>query len=239
MSAVYKKEMGQYLHTMPGYLFAAGFLLGGGLLFSTHNILGKSMDLKPLWHGIEYVLLILVPLLTMRLLAGERSRKTDMVLMTAPVSAWSVAAAKFLAALSVFSSALVISLLYPLILCLYGSPSWAEILNGYLGVFLLGSAAIAIGLFISSLMRRPLPALLSALGVMLFVMLIDSASLWLKAGIIKSVVLWAAPLSNAAYFVNGFINVPSVIYFVSVTVLFMYLTMRSLEHAKWSKGRRP
>ncbi len=238
MSAVYKKEIGQYLHTMPGYLFAAGFLLGGGLLFSTHNILGRSMDLKPLWHGLEYVLLILVPVLTMRLLAGERFGRTDMLLMTAPVSAWSVTAAKFLAALSVFSSALVISLLYPLILCLYGPPSWGEILTGYLGVFLLGAAVIAIGLFVSSLMRRPLHALLSALGVMLLIVLIDSAVSWLSAGLIKSAVLWAAPLSNEAYFVNGFVSVPSIIYFVSVTLLFLYLTMRSLEHAKWSKGRR-
>lgn len=238
MSAVYKKEMGQFLHTMPGYLFAAGFLLGGGLLFSTHNILGKSMDLKPLWHGLEYVLLVLAPVLTMRLLAGERASKTDMLLMTAPVSAWSVTAAKFFAALSVFSSVLFISLLYPLILCFYGPPAWGEILTGYLGIFLLGAAMIAIGLFVSSLMKRPLPALLSALGVMLFIMLIDSAASWLNAGFIKSLVLWAAPLSNEAYFVNGFINVPSIVYFISVTLLFLYLTMRSLEHAKWSKGRR-
>ncbi len=238
MSAVFKKEMGQYLHTMPGYLFASGFLLGGGLLFSSYNILGRSMDLKPVWHGLEYILLILVPVLTMRLLAGERSGKTDVLLMTAPVSVWAVTAAKFLAALCVFSSALFISLLYPLILCLYGSPSWGQILAGCLGLWLLGMAVIAVGLFVSSLMKRPLAALLSALGVMLFIMLLDSVISWLHAGFIKSVVLWAAPLSNGTYFLSGFLSVPSVIYFLSVTLLFLYLTTRSLEHAKWSKGRR-
>ncbi len=238
MSAVYKKEINQYLHTLPGCLFATAFLLGGGLLFSAQNILEDSMDLKPLWRGLEYILLILAPVLTMRLLAGERSAKTDMLLMTAPVSVWAVTAAKFLAALTVFSAALFLSLLYPLILCLYGSPSWAQIFTGYLGLWLLGMLVIAVGLFVSSLMKRPLAALLSALGVMLFIMLIDSAVSWLPAGFIKSVVLWAAPLSNATYFLSGFINMPSVIYFLSVTLLCLYLTTRSLEHAKWSKGRR-
>lgn len=238
MSAVYKKELRQYLHTLPGYVFAAGFLLSGGLLFSSYNILGRSMELKPLWHGLEYVLLILTPVLTMRLLAGERSEKTDVLLITAPVSAGALTAAKFLAALSVHSCALLLSMMYPLILCLYGSPSWGQVLTGYLGLWLLGMLIIAVGLFISSLMKRPLHALLSALGVMLFIMLIDSATAWLNAGLVKSLVLWAAPLSNGTYLINGFLNVPSVVYFVSCTLLFLYLTVRSLEHAKWSKGRR-
>ncbi len=238
MSTVYKKEMSQYICTLPGWIFAVGFLFSGGLLFSSYNILQKSMDLKPLWHGLEYVLLLLTPVLTMRLVAGERSNKTDMMLLTAPVSSWSVTAAKFLSALSVFAFVLLISLLYPLILSVNGTPAWAQILTGYLGLFLFGMSAIAIGMFVSSLMKRPLPALLSALGVMILIMLIDSAVSWLKAGVIKSVVLWAAPLSNGAYFLNGFLNIPSIVYFISVTLLFIVLTVRSLEHAKWSKGRR-
>jgi ABC-2 type transport system permease protein len=160
------------------------------------------------------------------------------LLMSAPVSAWAVTAAKFFAALSVFTAALVISLLYPVILCLFGTPSWREVLAGYLGLFLFGMAVISVGLFVSSLMRRARAALLSVLGIMLFIMLIDSAVSWMEAGFIKSVVLWAAPLSNGAYFINGFLNLPSVVYFISVTALFLFLTMRSLEHAKWSKGRR-
>lgn len=239
MSAIYKKEASTYLHTMPAYIFMSGFLFCGGLLFSSHNIIGQSTDLKPVWHGLLYGLLVVTPVLTMRLVAAERVDKTDVLLMSAPVSSWAVTAAKFFAALSVFALTLGISLLYPIILCLFGAPSWGVILTGYLGVFLFGMILIAIGLFVSSLMKRPLIAFLSAFGIMLLIMLMDTAFSWIGSGIIKTVLQWLSPLGNAACFIGGFVSVSSIVYFLSVTMLFVFLTMRSLEHAKWSKGWRP
>lgn len=239
MNAVYKKEIGAYFHTMHGYLFITGLLFCSGLLFSSYNIIGQNTDLKPVWYGFVYVMLILSPVLTMRLLAAEHSGQTDVFLMTSPVSSWSITIAKYFAAVSVFGIALCLSLLYPFLFCFLGTPSFAQILTGYLGVLLFGCLVISIGLFVSSLMKRPLSAGLSAFGIMLFIMLINSVLPWISNDLIKTLILRIAPLSNAAYFLNGFISIPSIIYFLTMTVLFLFLTARSLEHTKWSKGRQP
>jgi ABC-2 type transport system permease protein len=238
MSAVYKKEMGTYFHTLPCYIFMSAFLLCGGLLFSSNNIIGQSTDLKPVWNGLLYMMLVATPVLTMRLMAAERAEKTDLLLFTVPVSSWTVTAAKFFSALTVFAITMCFSLLYPLILFMLGEPWWVQILNGYLGIFFFGMLAISIGLFVSALMKRPFAAGLSTLGVMLFIILIDTVIPLIGNNLIRTVVQRAAPLSNAAYFINGFISIPSIVYFVSVTALFLFLTTRMLEHAKWSKGRR-
>ncbi len=238
MSAVYKKEMGAYFHTLPCYIFMSAVLLCGGLLFSSHNIIGQSADLKPVWNGLLHMMLVVTPVLTMRLMAAERADKTDMLLFTAPMSSWTLTAAKFLSALSVLAITMCLSLLYPLILFMLGAPWWAQILTGYLGIFLFGMLIISIGLFVSTLMKRPFAAGLSTLGIMLFIMLIDTVISLIGSSIVRTVVLRAAPLSNAAYFTNGFISIPSIVYFLSVTALFLVLTTRMMEHAKWSKGRR-
>lgn len=238
MSAIYKKEMITYFHTLPCYIFMSAFLLCGGLLFSSHNIIGQSTDLKPVWNGLLYMTLLAMPVLTMRLIAAERADKTDVLLFTVPVPSWKITAAKFFSALTVFTVTICFSLLYPLILFMLGEPWWAQILNGYFGVFLLGMLAVSIGLFMSALMKRSFAAGLSTLGVMLFIMLINTVIPLIGNSLIGTVMLRAAPLSNAAYFINGFISIPSIVYFLSVTALFLFLTTRMLEHAKWSKGRR-
>jgi ABC-2 type transport system permease protein len=238
MSAVYKKEMNTYFHTLPCYIFMSAFLLCGGLLFSSHNIIGQSTDLQPVWNGLIYMLLVATPVLTMRLMAAERAEKTDILLFTAPVSSWTVTAAKFFSALSVLAIAICLSLLFPLILFMLGDPWWAQILTGYLGVLLFGMLVISVGLFVSTLMKRPLAAGLSTFGIMLFIMLIDTVIPIIGNTLIQTVLLRAAPLSNADYFLNGFINIPSIVYFLSMTALFLFLTTRMMEHAKWSKGRR-
>lgn len=238
MSAVYKKEMNTYFHTLPCYIFMTAFLLCGGLLFSSHNIIGQSTDLKPVWSGLLYMMLVSGPVLTMRLMAAERADKTDVLLFTAPMPSWAVTAAKFFSALSVLAITMCLSLLYPLILFMLGAPWWAQILTGYFGIFLFGMLIVSIGLFVSTLMKRPFSAGLSTLGIMLFIMLIDTLIPYIGNSFIRTVVLLAAPLSNAAYFINGFFSIPSIVYFLSVTALFLVLTTRLMEHAKWSKGRR-
>lgn len=239
MIAVYKKELSLYVRTMQGYLFVSGFLLGGALLFTAHNVLGGSMDLKPVWHGMLYVLAALTPLLTMRLIAAERERRTDALLLSAPVTVGAVTAAKFFAALTVLAFSLCVSLLYPLILSLFGPPAWGRILTGLLGVLLFGALLIAAGLFVSSLLKRTAPALMATYGVMLLMLLVDSSTAWLKSGLFKTAALWAQPLSNAAYFIGGFINLPSIVYFLSLTALLLFLAARSIERLRWSRGRRP
>ncbi len=238
MSAIYKKEMRTYFHTLPCYIFMSAFALCGGLLFSAHNLIGQSADLKPVFSGLLYITLVAAPVLTMRLIAAERAEKTDVLLFTAPVSSWAVTAAKFFAALSVFVFTLCLSLIYPIILFILGEPWWAQILMGYLGVFLFGMLAVSIGLFVSALMKRPLGAGLSTLGVMLFIILIDTVIPIIGNGLVETVMRRTAPLSNAAYFINDFFSLPAVVYFVSATALFLFLTTRMMEHAKWAKGRR-
>lgn len=238
MSAVYKKELGAYFNTLPGYIFLSGYLLICGLFFASHNIANQKTDFMPVLTAVSYAMLLLTPILTMRLFAAERQCKTDRLLVTAPVSTRAIVAAKYLSALTVFVTALAASLIMPAILSVLGTPSWAEIMTGYLGLALFGAALLAVGVFVSSLMKKNVTALLSTLAVTLIILLFDEMLPNVGSpALVRTVMFKVAPLSHLWPFTQGFLSLSSIVYFISVTLLFLFLTVRMIEHRKWSKGR--
>ena len=162
MFAIYKRELKSYFITPLGYVFAGMFLAVSGLLFS-YTILQENQTGDYTYAGMyEYfiyllfVFSILIPLLTMKLLSEEKKQKTEQLLITSPVSLTGVVMAKYFAALTIFAATLGVNSFNFLLLARYGSPNKAILFSNILGLFLIGAAFIALGLFFSSLQKTSL-----------------------------------------------------------------------------------
>lgn len=174
MLAVFKKELRTYFLTPTGYIFMGGFLLVSGFFFTFLNLMQASPKYTDLLSNITFLFLIIMPVLTMRLIAEETRQKTDQLLLTSPLSIGEMVIGKYLAAVAVFLMTLLVTCLYPLIMSFYGFIATWEIVCGYIGLFLLGSAFIAIGLFVSSLTENQVSAAVITFAALLLLWLLDA-----------------------------------------------------------------
>jgi gliding motility-associated transport system permease protein len=167
MIAVYKKELKSYFFTPGAYIFMGAFLLIAGLLFSLQNIFTGSSDYASFLSSLIFIFLLVVPILTMRLFTEEKRQKTDVLLLSSPVSISGIVLGKYLAAVTVFLLTLIITMLYPTFLSFHGRMDWAQIWGTYIGFFFLGSAFIAIGTFLSEVAEsQTSAAILTFCGLM-------------------------------------------------------------------------
>ncbi len=183
MLAVYKKELRSYFTGMIGWVFIAFFLVLVGLYFMVNNLFNGSTDFSPVFQGVQmFFILLLVPVLTMRIIAEENRQKTDQLLYTAPVSVTKIILGKYFALITLFGLAMLVVCTYPLILsglvksAATGTESvdFAIAYGSTLGFFLLGSAYIAIGMFISSLTESQVIAAVASGVIMIFTYLMTS-----------------------------------------------------------------
>ena len=150
MAAIYKKELRSYFTSMTGYICMAFMLVVIGIYYAVINLASGYPYFGYTLSCVIVLFLLMTPVLTMRILAEEKSRKTDQLLLTAPVSLWKIVVGKYLAMVTVFGLALLVTCFYPLILSRFGTVSLSMAYTAILGYFLYGAACIAIGLFISS-----------------------------------------------------------------------------------------
>lgn len=152
MLAIYKKELRQYFNSMIGFVFLAFFLVIIGIYTWAYNLSSGLGNFEVTLGGISFMYVLLVPILTMRIVAEENRQKTDQLLYTAPVSLTKIIVGKYFAVLTLFSCAFIPICIYPLIIHMYGTDvRLAPAYSSIIGFYLLGAATIAIGLFVSSL----------------------------------------------------------------------------------------
>lgn len=178
MLAVFLRELKAYFTTPIGFIFVGFFILMTGLFFALSSLLNANPNYNQVMDTITIVLLIAVPILTMRLLSEETKQGTDKLLVTSPLSITGIVLGKYLAAVAVFLLALAITVTYPVILTFFATEGLAgwEIVGAYLGFFLLGSSLIAVGLFFSSLTENQLIAAVETFAALLFVWFLDVVS---------------------------------------------------------------
>lgn len=151
MFAIYKKEMRTYFTSIVGYLFLGFFLALLGLYFYGQNLYGGLANIGYALYGVSTFLILLVPMLTMRIMAEEGRQKTDQLLYTSPISVPKIIVGKYLSVLTMFGIIMVVACFYPLILSRYGTVNYKMCYAAIFAFFLMGAAYMAIGLFISSL----------------------------------------------------------------------------------------
>ena len=192
---------------------------------------------RNLFGNLGVILIFIVPFLTMRLIAEEKGTKTIELLYTTPVTPFDVVMGKYLAAIAILGCALGLTLLYPVLLQVLASDTsgvdWRSISTGYLGLFLMGSGFMAIGLFISSLTDSQVVAALITFVVLLMTWIIGWAASETE-GVGREMILYLASVSHLDSFSRGTLDLKDLTYFLSVIVLGLFATHRAVEAHRWS-----
>lgn len=178
MFAVYKKELKQYFHSMIGFVFLAFFIAIISIYTWSNNFYSGIGNFEITLRGSSFLFVLLIPILTMRVIAEENHQKTDQLLYTSPVSLPKIIVGKYLALITLFGIGILVISLYPLILNHYGRDvQLSSAYSALIGYFLLGAAYIAIGTFISSLTEsQPIAAVVSFLTMLLTVLMSSISS---------------------------------------------------------------
>lgn len=236
MGAIYKREIKSYFTTMVGYIYMAIFFLVSAFFFMRYTVqAGENADVSSYFTIILYLFVVIIPLITMKLVSEERKMKTDQLLLTSPVSLWGMMIAKFLAAFTLFGSAFLISsLIYYIPLATYGSPNFAIYAGSVFAILLVGMAFISIGIFISSLTENQFIAAFGTIASIVILLMIDQVSSFINSEFIRTVISNISVTSRYANFAKGIFDYASLFYFISISALFLFLSVRVFEKRRWS-----
>lgn len=230
--AIARREIIAYFASPIAYVVLAAFLGVIGYFFPLILFYSQQATLEYVLSDMAFVLLLITPLLTMRLLAEEQRLGTIELLLTSPVRDWELVAGKFLASLAFLTILLVLSAYTSLILFQVGNPDPGPILTGYLGIFLLGGSLLAIGLLLSSLTQNQIVAAVLSLVIMILLWLLSALAGALEPPV-SDVLLSMAIFEHFSDFVKGIISLKDVVFYLSLMALTLFLTTRSVETRRW------
>ncbi|MBE6898617.1 MAG: ABC transporter [Ruminococcaceae bacterium] len=202
MNAVFRHEVSSHFHSLSAYVFGAFLLLFGGVYTMVMNLNNLLTNFEFVMGNMAFIFLIIVPILTMRVLAEERRQKTDQLLYSLPISMSDVVLGKFGALLVMLLIPLAIIALYPVVLSAFGNIHFPTAYGAMLGFFLLGAALIAIGLFISSITESQAVAAGLCFVVMLLNYYISDLATFVAATAFASFSAFAAVIVILALLIN-------------------------------------
>ncbi len=234
MTAIYKREMRSYLTSPVGYVFLAVFYAISGYYFFATSLVGNTPDMSYVFSNLFSIVIFLVPMLTMRLFSEERRQKTEQALFTAPVRFTGIVMGKFLACLTMYLMGMGITLVYFLVLCAFRIPDAAVFFGNFLGLGLLGVALCAIGIFISSLTESQVIAAVGSLAIGLLLLFSNSFTPVVSNQLVSKLILNCSFYEHYLDFTRGLLNLADLTFFVSITGLFLFLTVRHLERRRIS-----
>ena len=234
MFAILKRELNAYFTSPIAYVVYAVAAFFGGMFFMGCVLLPDTADMTNVFMNMTIIVVILIPILTMKLFSEEKNKKTEQGLLTAPVNLLQIVMGKYLAALVVYAIMLGLFVIYGLIISSFVAPSWVTIFSNILGLFLFGAALIAIGTFISCLTESQIVAAVMSIAAGLLIFFLDSIAGSLGIELLTSIfsaISFTPPYQN---FALGIIKLSDIIFFLSVTVLFNFFTVRILERRRWN-----
>ncbi len=184
--------------------------------------------------AMSTVAVFTMPVLTMRLMSEDRRQKVDQALLTAPVKLTGIVLGKFFAALAVFALGFAPTVIFEIIIASYVSVNVMSYIYALFGMLLLGSALIAIGMFISSLTESSVISAILTLVINILVLYMSNFASMINVSWIAAVVEKAAFISAAENFGESVLSVPDILYFVSISAAFLFLCVRSLDKRRWA-----
>jgi ABC-2 type transport system permease protein len=222
---------GYFFYSAVAYYSLLSFQAGRNPLMAQQLSLSE-MVLEPFFGSTGIVLLFMVPLVTMRLLAEEKKTGTVELLLTYPISDRGVVLGKYTAALSVVVLMLTGTLPAMAVLSAFTTPPWAPIFTGYLGLFLMSSAFVSLGVFVSSLTQNQIVAATVTFGALLLLWIIGWAQT-LVGPSVGSVLAYLSLLSHFENFAKGVLDSRDILYYILVVTFFLFATLRVLESRHW------
>jgi len=192
----------------------------------------NQMVYSPLFHNMSIILLLMVPLLTMRLFSEEKRRQTDELLFTSPISVNQIILGKYFASLFVLLVMLFLTGIFSIFVFAYGNPEPAPILNGYLGLFLMGAAFISAGIFFSSLTENQIVSAILTFGTLLLFWILNWAS-YSAGGMWKSVLNYLSFFQHFDDMTRGILDTTDIVYYISFIFLGLFLTHSVIQSRRW------
>lgn len=233
MLAIWKRELQSYFYTPVGYVFMGVFLALSGTFFYMLILGSRSSDVLTFLGQLSYLWMLLSPVLTMRLLAEEKQKRTDQLLLTSPVSLPGIVLGKYLAAFTVMIFTVLLTLIYVLIIAMYGAVYPSELLVGYLGFILQGSAFLALDLFISGCASSQVTAAVTAFGVNLALWLLDLLAGSMTQNWVRDVLYFFSLYDRYNPFLMGQLSFASIGYDLSFIAAFLALTIHRLDSRRY------
>jgi ABC-2 type transport system permease protein len=288
MLAVFKRELRSYFSSPIGFLVIGLFVFLSAIFFAASNLFGASSEYNGILSTMAFLLLLVVPLLTMRLLTEEKRQHTDQMLITSPLSVTAIVLGKYLAAAAVYLMTLLVTVLFPVMMSFFSllGLEWWKILGGYIGLFLLGCSFIAVGMFFSSLTESQIVAAFATFAALLVMWIIDALIsmvptgwvyglafvaivaaglallVWLSTrsilatvatvvvlgggiaalavlqpplfeGLVAKVMAWFSLLKRYEDFNLGILGLSPVVYYLSFSAAFVFLTVRMIDRKRW------
>jgi ABC-2 type transport system permease protein len=248
---IFKKEMRLYFTSPIAWVILTIFTLITGYFFYSifayytlasmqsmmNPMMAREMNvtdsvLRPLFSNISVILLLLMPLVTMRLFAEERRSGTIELLLTYPIRDGAVLLGKYLAALAMYGVMLVLTLVYPAVVLYFARVEWGVLGTGYLGLLLMGATFLAVGIFASSLTENQIVASIITFGILLIFWVIGWSADY-AGGPWGRVLSHISLLEHFDSFAKGVLDTKDILYYVNFTIVALFLTLRSLEARRW------
>ncbi|MFW5717693.1 MAG: ABC transporter permease [Spirochaetota bacterium] len=287
MIAILTRELRTYFQTPIGYIFMGLFLLVSGFFFTAGNLISGSSYFSSFLESILFLYLFAVPLLTMRLLSEERRQRTDQLLLTSPITVTDIVLGKFFAAFVVFLLTLVVTILYAIVVGVFGDLAVWQTVGGYIGFALMGSSFISVGVLISAVSENQVSAAFFTFFALLLIWFLNlvksvaptdavSSTIFAAAiviglaaffysntrslitggailvlgaatiavlhvvqpavfdGLIAEVLDWFSLLERFGSFTLGLIELEEVVFYLSFTSVFLFVTVRLIEKRRWA-----
>ncbi len=232
------KEIRSYLNAPMAYVVTAIFLALSGTFFAAYLAGTNYSDtsLTGFLDAAGLLILLFAAVLTMRLIAEEKKLGTFEFLLTAPVRDAEIVLGKFAGSIAVLTAMIALTLYFPLLLIVFGDPDLGPIATSYIGLLLIGGASLAVGIFASSITSNQIVAAVVAGGILFGLWFLGIAAQF-AAGGLGDVLSYLSLADHFPDFVRGIIDTRAIVYYLSVTALFLFLAVRSIETGRWGQGQ--
>ncbi|MCC6728602.1 MAG: ABC transporter permease [Chthonomonadales bacterium] len=229
--AVAQRELRAYFAAPMGWVALAVFLAFAGYFFYAGVAFAGFGDLRSWFIDTTIILIILMPALTMRLVAEERQTGTIEVLMTSPITDTQAILGKYLGGLGFYSVMLLLTVQYPVALTRMGSPDMGPIYAGYVGMLLFGATFLAVGLLVSTMTKSQVVAYVGSLFVLLFLWLL----VWASEGDAwwQRLLAYIAIPTHLESFTKGLIDTRDIFFYLTFIGAALFLSVRALAAWKW------
>jgi len=252
--AIVERELRSYFNSPIAYVVLTIFILLSGIFFRLYlagvmqmammaQMQAQQLGPRPidmpgeisrgLLQTLSVILLFLMPMLTMGLFSEEKKRGTIELLLTAPLTDLQVVLGKFFAGMAFFTILLLSTWIPNGLLYMFSSPASKPLLIAYLGLFLYGLAIIAIGLFISTLTENQIIAGIVTFGTLMVLWMVDVVAQNAESPTTKGVLSYFSILGHLEDFSKGVLSSSNVIFYVSLTLMALFLTYRSIDSLRW------
>ncbi len=248
---VFKKELRQFLFSPIAYIVAGvfhsilGYFFYNSLISYSRKVVEMSgtgaelVNFTPttvimygLMKSMGTVFLLLIPMITMRLIAEEKRGRTMEMLMTSPLSLSSILIGKYLAAFLIYAAIILSTLYMPLVLDMLTTVNWPHVAMGYVGLLMIGAAMVSVGLFASTVTEKQVVAAVLSIGILVIFWFVGGgigAASQRATDFMREVSLYQ-PFNNM---ISGLLDLRDIVFLISFAVVMLFLSHRVMESSRW------